>query len=69
MPSGYRRAQAFVDGNRRTACVTALTFPRLKGYAFCPDPIDGVRMIEALATGKVDEAGFAAWLTAGSNPV
>ncbi len=66
---GISKAQAFVDGNKRTAFVTAVTFLRLNGYAFRPDPIDGVRMMEALATGKVDEAGFAEWLTAGLKPI
>ena len=62
---GISKAQAFVDGNKRTAFVTALTFLRLNGYGFRPDPVDGVRMMEALATGEVSEADFARWLTTG----
>ena len=58
-----------MDGNKRTAFVTAVTFLRLNGYAFRPDPIEGVRMMEDLASGKIDEAGFAAWLSAGMTPV
>lgn len=62
---GISKAQAFVDGNKRTAFVTALTFLRLNGYAFRPDPVEGVRMMEDLATGVANEADFAKWLAAG----
>ncbi|CUH98541.1 type II toxin-antitoxin system death-on-curing family toxin [Leisingera aquaemixtae] len=66
---GIAKAHAFVDGNKRTAFVTAVTFLRLNGYQFRPDPVEGVRMMEDLATGDVDEAAFAEWLTAGMVPV
>lgn len=62
---GISKAHAFVDGNKRTAFVTAVTFLRLNGYAFRPEAIGGVRMMESLATGEVDEAGFATWVSAG----
>lgn len=62
---GIAKAHAFVDGNKRTAFVTALTFLRLNGHGFRPDPAEGVRMMEDLASGKVSEAGFAAWLRKG----
>ena len=66
---GIAKAHAFVDGNKRTAFVTALTFLRLNGYAFRPDPVEGVRMMEDLATGDVPEAAFARWLAAGMTPI
>jgi death-on-curing protein len=66
---GIAKAHAFVDGNKRTAFVTAVTFLRLNGFAFRPAPIDGVRMMEDLASGQVGEAAFAEWLTAGMRPV
>ncbi|UWQ27092.1 type II toxin-antitoxin system death-on-curing family toxin (plasmid) [Leisingera aquaemixtae] len=66
---GIAKAHAFVDGNKRTAFVTAVTFLRLNGYQFRPDPVEGVRMMEDLATGDVDEARFAQWLTAGMAPI
>lgn len=62
---GIAKAHAFVDGNKRTAFVTAVTFLRLNGYSFRPDPVTGVRMMEDLATGTVDEATFANWLSNG----
>ncbi|MFD0982586.1 type II toxin-antitoxin system death-on-curing family toxin [Tropicimonas aquimaris] len=59
---GLVKAHAFVDGNKRTAFVTAGTFLRLNGYAFRPDPVIGVRMMEDLSTGRVGESDFADWL-------
>ena len=66
---GIARAHAFVDGNKRTALVTALTFLRLNGLGFRPDPAEGVRMIERLAAGDVAEARFAQWLADGAVPL
>ena len=63
---GVAKAHAFVDGNKRTAIVTAITFLRLNGYAFRPEPAEGVRMIEDLASSEATEAQFAAWLEAGA---
>ncbi len=62
---GISKAYAFVDGNKRTAFVTALTFLRLNSYSFRPDTIEGVRMMESLAAGDVSEADFAKWLSNG----
>ena len=66
---GLSKAHAFVDGNKRTAFVTALTFLRLNGYSFRPAPIEGVRMMEDLASGDVGEADFARWLSNGMTPI
>lgn len=62
---GIAKAHAFVDGNKRTAFVTAVTFLRLNSFTFRPDPVDGVRAMEGLASGDVTEAEFAKWLSAG----
>lgn len=62
---GIVKAHAFVDGNKRTAFVTAVTFLRLNGYGFRPDPVEGVRKMEDLASGEITEANFASWLEAG----
>jgi death-on-curing protein len=66
---GLAKAHAFVDGNKRTAFVSAVTFLRLNGYAFRPDPVEGVRMMEDLASGQISEARFADWLTSGMTPL
>lgn len=66
---GLAKAHAFVDGNKRTAFVTAVTFLRLNGYAFRPEPVEGVRMMEDLAAGEISETRFADWLKSGMAPV
>lgn len=66
---GIAKAHAFVDGNKRTAFVTAITFLRLNGHAFRPDPVEGVRMMEDLASGDLTEADFASWLEQGMTAI
>ncbi len=66
---GIAKAHAFVDGNKRTAFVTAITFLRLNGFAFRPEPVEGVRAMENLASGDMTEAEFAEWLAAGMSPL
>ena len=66
---GLTKAHAFVDGNKRTAFVTALTFLRLNGMSFRPDPVKGVRMMEDLATDDVSEAQVEQWFEFGMKPV
>ena len=66
---GICKAHAFVDGNKRTAFVTALTFLRLNGYGFRPPPVEGVRIMEDLASGEVSEADFAGWLANQMKPI
>lgn len=66
---GISKAQAFVDGNKRTAFVTALTFLRLNGYSVRPETIEGARMMEDLATGRIGETDFAKWLSNGMTPI
>lgn len=66
---GLAKAHAFVNGNKRTALVTALTFLRLNGFGFRPDTLEGLRMVEGLASGEVSEAAFAKWLLNGMSPL
>ena len=66
---GICEARAFVDGNKRTAFVTTLTFLRLNGLGMRPDPAEGVRMMEDLAAGEVAEAEFASWLKTQTRPL
>lgn len=66
---GIAKAHAFVDGNNRTAFVTAVTFLRLNGFSFRPDPVEGVRMMEGLASSDVTEAEFAERLSVGMSPL
>ena len=59
---GITKAHAFVDGNKRTAFVTSVTFLRLNGWHFVTDPAEGVTFMEDLASGAVSEESFRNWL-------
>ena len=59
---GICKADAFVDGNKRTGFVTMATFLRLNGYHIRPDPVEGVKRMEDLASGTISEAAFQTWL-------
>ena len=63
---GIAKAHAFVDGNKRTAFVTSVTFLRLNGWHFVTAPAEGVASMEDLASGVVSEEKFRNWLEAGS---
>ena len=64
---GIAKAHAFVDGNKRTAFVTSVTFLRLNGWHFITDPVEGVALMENLASDMVSEESFRNWLEQGSN--
>lgn len=51
--TGISRAQAFLDGNRRTAFVAVDVFLRLNGMAFAGDPVELGRMLEELASPEI----------------
>ena len=59
---GIAKAHAFVDGNKRTAFVTSVTFLRLNGWHFVTKPAEGVAFMEGLASGEVSEERFKNWL-------
>ena len=59
---GVAKAHAFVDGNKRTAFVTSVTFLRLNGWHFMTEPAEGVTFMEDLASGAVSEESFRNWL-------
>ena len=58
------KAHAFVDGNKRTALVCALTFLLANGTHVRRDPDETVRAIEDVARDAMSEAEFAEWLRA-----
>ncbi len=56
---GLARNHAFVDGNKRTAIVTAMLFLALNGYRMTADNGRVYMFTMALAAGEIDEAGAA----------
>ena len=66
---GVAKAHAFVDGNKRTAFVTSVTFLRLNGWYFVTEPAEGVTFMEDLASGAVSEDIFRNWLEQSSTKI
>ena len=66
---GIAKAHAFVDGNKRTAFVTSITFLRLNGWHFVTEPAEGVTFMEDLASGVVSEESFTNWLERSSTEI
>ena len=66
---GIAKAHAFVDGNKRTAFVTSVTFLRLNGWHFVTEPAEGVAFMEDLASGAVSEEKCKTWLEQSSNKI
>ena len=59
---GIARNHPFIDGNKRTAFVAVELFLLLNGYELLADDTDCVLTMLAVASGALDEAGFAQWL-------
>jgi death-on-curing protein len=52
----------FVDGNKRTAALTMLTFLDLNGYLFVEDEQQIENMFVDVAAGTVDQGEFFGWV-------
>lgn len=63
---GIAKAHAFVDGNKRTALVSALTFLLANGEHVRSAADDAVKAIEDLSVDALSEDQFADWLRSGS---
>lgn len=63
---GIAQAQAFLDGNKRTAYAAADVFLRLNAFEFSGDPLELARQLEVVAerSGSLADATdrFEAWL-------
>jgi death-on-curing protein len=56
------RNHPFVDGNKRTGFVIGILFLELHGFDFRASEEDATQAVMALASGALDETGYAAWL-------
>lgn len=59
----------FVDGNKRTALLSARAFLCLNGYAFEPTEYDEVENMVAVASSQMTEETLARWFEAYSTPI
>ena len=63
---GLAKNHPFIDGNKRTAFVTAVLFLELNGRRFSAEEADAAVRTLALAAGEMTEAEYEAWLKANS---
>ncbi len=59
---GLARNHPFLDGNKRTAFLTAAVFLDLNGYLIEPSEQEVVETIVGVAQHEIDEAAAAQWL-------
>src|SRR5207248_6048240 len=59
---GLAKNHAFVDGNKRIAFMTMMTFLRKNGVRFAPDQAHVTAIILSLAAGEVSEESLARWI-------
>jgi death-on-curing protein len=59
---GPAKNHAFVDGNKRIAFMTMMTFLRKNGVRFAPAQAPATAMMIALAAGEVSEESLARWI-------
>jgi death-on-curing protein len=64
---GLAKNHPFIDGNKRTAFVTAVLFLELNGQVFQAGEVDAAVRTLALAAGEMSEAEFAEWLKENSH--
>lgn len=59
---GIAKNHPFVDGNKRAALLSIVTFLGLNGIDFVADNAEAVVMIQGLAAGEIAEEGLARWI-------
>jgi death on curing protein len=59
---GLAKNHAFVDGDKRVAFMTMMTFLRKNGVRFAPEQAQATAIIMALAAGEVSEESLARWI-------
>lgn len=59
---GIARNHPFVDGNKRAALLSIITFLGLNDIDFLVAEVEAAVMIQSLAAGEVDEDGLTRWI-------
>ena len=59
---GLAKNHAFVDGNKRIACMAMMVFLQKNGVAFSPSPAEATTIILSLAAGEVSEQSLKRWI-------
>ena len=63
---GVASNHPFVDGNKRAPYQAMILFLALNGAPLAPDPVEAVRIVQAVAAGEVDIDTLAEWIRANS---
>jgi death-on-curing protein len=66
--TGIVRNHPFVDGNKRTGFVLGIVFLELNGHIFTASEEEAARAVIALASGAIDESGYAVFLRDNARP-
>jgi len=61
---GIVKNHPFLDGNKRSGFIVAVTFLELNGRRFVANEVDATVRTLALAAGEMSEAAYSAWLEA-----
>ena len=59
---GIAKNHPFIDGNKRAAFLSLITFLGLNDIDFLVEEAEAVVMIRGLAAGEIDEAGLTRWI-------
>jgi death-on-curing protein len=59
---GLAKNHAFVDGNKRVAFLAVGLFLGVNGYKLTANQIDATQTMLAVASGEMQEVGFAQWV-------
>jgi death-on-curing protein len=59
---GLAKNHAFVDGNKRIAFMSLMTFLRKNGVRFAPEQAHATTIIISLAAGEVSEESLTRWI-------
>lgn len=59
---GLAKNHAFIDGNKRIAFMSMMTFLAKNGIELSPDPAQSTAIILSLAAGEVSEESLARWI-------
>jgi death-on-curing protein len=65
---GICRNHPFIDGNKRTAFLTAYVFLRINGRTLAASEAEAVEMMMAMAAGDIADEAFADWLRRNLKP-
>ncbi len=65
---GIARNHPFIDGNKRTALLTAYVFLRLNGRTLTASEAEAVEIMMETAAGRVTDEAFADWLWRNTTP-